>query len=116
MTTVETISSLPSVIALSLYQGDDFAMSITVSTFAGEPSDLTGSTIEAEIHSAPGANDVLGTFTISVTTNVITLTLPAAVSAVLPLHNVWDCVITYPNGVIRTVALGRLDLSPRVSA
>jgi phage tail sheath gpL-like len=90
---------------LAIYQGDDFTLTLTVTDPAGNPLDLSASTIAAQIRAAPGA-DVAATFTVSVATNVVTLTLPHAQTAALAGSGVWDVQSTDPAGHVLTLAAG----------
>jgi hypothetical protein len=107
----------PAVVNLLIYQGDDFAFTLTVKNPDGSNTDLTGATFKAQIRDSAGSSTstLLATFTTSVAANVVTLSLAHADSAKLPLSSVWDCQMTRSGGSVVTLAAGSINLSPDVS-
>jgi hypothetical protein len=108
------ISDLPAAVDLGLYQGDDFSMTLSVVDTAGNPIDLSGGTVAAQIRATRSSTTVAGTFTTTVSVNVVTLVLSAAQSTSLPQLCVWDCALTQ-GAVVTTLAGGRLELMSRVT-
>jgi hypothetical protein len=109
------VKALPVAVDLGLYQGDDFAMTLTVTDDTGNPVDISAGTVAAQIRSSRGSPAVAGTFLASISgTNVVKLGLPATVSTTLPQLCVWDCKLTL-GGTIYTLAGGRLELMTRVT-
>lgn len=109
-----TISRLPTGVDMILYQGDDFALTITVRNPDGTDADLTGAIVRSQIRVNPGDATVAGQFTVGVTGNMITLTLPGPTSATLPNQCVWDCEMTV-SGRTTTLVAGRITLTPEVT-
>jgi hypothetical protein len=108
------VKALPVAVDLGLYQGDDFAMTLTVTDQAGNPIDISAGTVAAQIRTSRSSLTIAGTFTTSITVNVVKLGLPATLSTTLPQLCVWDCALTL-NGTIYTLAGGRLELMARVT-
>lgn len=109
-----SISALPAVVNLSLYQGDDFTLLLNVSTPTGEPADLSQMTVESHIRPDP-AGVLAGEFEPAVDGPVISLHLPGAVSSGLPLRCVWDAQITDQDDAVTTLAAGTITLTPEVT-
>jgi hypothetical protein len=107
--------SQPDRVDLRLYQGDDFAMTLTVTNPDGSNYDLTGCTIAAQIRATPGANQVLATFTVSYSGNVITLQLPHAQAVLVAGQAAYDCQITDSNGFVTTLIYGDLVMAAEVT-
>jgi hypothetical protein len=108
------VKALPAAVDLGLYQGDDFAMTLTVTDAGGNPIDISAGTVKAQIRSSRSSPTIAGTFTTSINVNVVKLGLPATVSTTLPALCVWDCALTL-TGTVYTLAGGRLELMARVS-
>jgi hypothetical protein len=109
------IDALPRAINLHLVQGDDFTFRLVVNDAEGDPFDLAGSDVRAQIRSEPADEDLLGEFTIEADENVAYLTLPGALSAELPERTRWDFDVVEPGGITTTLAAGYLRLSREVS-
>lgn len=111
-----TVGAIPAAVDLAVYQGDDFGpLTLTVTNPDGSAANLTGATFKAQIRSAPGAATVLASFTISVATNVITLTMAATDTLTLPAGAAWDCQMTTSAGKIQTLAAGQVKTTADVS-
>jgi hypothetical protein len=108
------VKALPVAVDLGLYQGDDFAMTLTVTDQTGNPIDISAGTVKAQIRTSRSSTTVAGTFTTSINVNVVKLGLPASVSTTLPQLCVWDCALTL-TGTVYTLAGGRLELMGRVT-
>jgi len=106
-----TLEALPRRVNLVLYAGDDFSMTLTV-TSDGEPVSLDDLVPRAQVRRSTGSDAILGDFEILTSENQIMLYLPGALSAALPLHCVWDCELT-PSGP--TLVAGRIRVRPQVS-
>ena len=107
------VGTLPSPVDLSLYQGDDFYLDLTVTNSDGSPADLTGATPKAQIRTTAADATVLAEFVATITTNVIHLHLTAALTAPLSGPAVWDCQITTPDVV--TLVAGTVTIRPEVT-
>ena len=111
-----TVGAIPAAVDLAVYQGDDFGpLTLTVTNPDGSAANLTGATFNAQIRSAPGAATVLASFTTSVATNVITLTMAATDTLTLPAGAAWDCQMTTSAGKIQTLAAGQVKTTADVS-
>jgi hypothetical protein len=114
VTATFTITAVPVVVNLVLYQGDDFFVDLTVTNPDGSAADLTGVIAQAQIRAAPGAPDILASFTTSITTNVIHLHLPHTEAEKLSLNNcAWDCQIVGLN--VTTLTAGYVAVMPEVT-
>jgi hypothetical protein len=103
----------PPRVDLRLYQGDDYTMTLTVTDSANNPVTLTG-TVAASLAAAPG-QAAAATFGVSVATNVVTLTLPAATTALLAGPYSWDCQWTDATGKVTTLAAGNVKVTVDVT-
>jgi hypothetical protein len=113
---VTSITALPISVNLSLYKGDDFTFTLTVTNADQSPADLTGVTAEAQIRTKADAPDPpLASFEATITGNVIALHLAGADSALLPSTSTWDCQITTVDGHITTLAAGSIAMSGEVT-
>ena len=111
-----TVGAIPAAVDLAVYQGDDFGpLTLTVTNPDGSAANLTGATFKAQIRSAPGAATVLASFTTSVATNVITLTMAATDTLTLPAGAAWDCQMTTSAGKVQTLAAGQVKTTADVS-
>jgi hypothetical protein len=110
-----TFTVLPQTVNLYLYRGDSYAMKITVTDTAGDPADLEGVDVCAQIRVTADDPNLAGEYVTTVTDNSVFLYLPATVSRTLPLDTVWDCELTQPSGWVTTVAAGSLNLTADVS-
>lgn len=107
----------PAVVNLALYRGDDFGFSLTVSGEDGEPYDVTGYTVRAQVRATRGDPDVAGELAPETDGHQILLHLTHAVSAGLPAAGQWDCEIASPDEQpwVTTVASGSITLVPDVT-
>lgn len=108
-----TITALPATVNLSLYQGDDFYLDLTVTNPDSSPADLTGATATATIKASPTAPDIMATFSATITANVVHLHLPATEAAKLAAAAVWDCQIANP--LVTTLAAGKVTTTLQVT-
>lgn len=115
------LTVLPARVDLQLYAGDDVLLEVTVNDQGGQPYDLAGVTVDAQIRAeviGPGntpANGVLGAFTSTVSANLILLQLAGSVSARIPPTAVWDVQLTRPDTTIITVAAGTVTMAGQVT-
>jgi len=98
---------------LYLYAGDDFTLTLTVTDAAGNPVDLTGSTISGQVRASDGS--MSAPFVATVAANVITLTLPHTATALLTPSAVWDVQQTSAGGTITTLATGKVWTTTQVT-
>lgn len=109
------VDQLPRGIALWMYQGADFGMTLTLMA-NGVPMDLAGATVAAQLRETPGAPDVLATFvTAIVEPNMVTLNLAADVVAGLPNRCRWDCFVTLASTSVLAVAYGPVVVAARTT-
>jgi|SRR5215472_2534860 len=101
---------LPLAVNLTVYQGDDFFLDLSVTDSGGNPVNMTGWVPSAQVRGAPGSA-VVATFTCSVdqtNTNVVHLWLPHLQSMNLARRGVWDCQVD-DAGVITTLVAGTVS-------
>lgn len=109
-----TVGTLPAIINLNIYQGDDFFLDLTIGSTPD--IDLTNYTPKAEIRQNPGANLVLATFDATIVdSTTIGLHLPAAQSILLTSNCHWDVQITDPAGLVTTVGRGDVNVTLEVT-
>lgn len=112
----QSVGTLPVVVDLVLYRGDDFYLDVTVTDTGGGPFDLTGYTASAQVRvSADTADPPAATFTATIAANVIHLHLANVAAAGLPPLGVWDVQITDAAGVVTTLAYGAVTTTPDVT-
>jgi hypothetical protein len=104
----QTLVATPTEVDLSLYQGDSFTMTLTATDAANNPVNLTG-TVVASLATAPG-QAAAATFTVTVVTNVATLSLTPAATNLLAGLYVWDCQWTDATGKVTTLAMGAVQV------
>jgi hypothetical protein len=87
-----TLTRLPAVVNVVVYQGDDFALSVHVHEPDGTDADLTSAVFAAEIRDAPRADGglVLGSWDLDDDGPVIRARLSAATCEGLPRTSVYD--------------------------
>jgi hypothetical protein len=110
-----TLTALPEIVDLNLYQGDDFVMALTVAYDNGDPADFTGAVVTAQIRRTTSDEDVLAHFFPTVNANVITLWLPSAESSKISGTVVWDCNVTDVGARVTTVATGKVTVTAEVT-
>ena len=109
--TPSSISALPSPLDLSLYAGDSFALTLTLTDDQNNPADLTGVVAAAQIRSKPGPNSpIVASFITAVSTNVVSLSFLGSETQTLGGGYVWDCQLTYPGGTITTIVAGKCSI------
>jgi hypothetical protein len=113
----------PAPLDITIYQGDTFELplrmrEVLANGTLGDYIDLTGSTIKAQVR-ATKAGSVLAEFvytpadqTDAATKGAYVLSLSHAVTAALSADSVggWDAQITYPDGKVRTLLRGKVDV------
>lgn len=109
------VGTLPCVVDLQLYQGDDAHIDVTVTDPDGNPTDLTGYTAQAQIRKRPTEAIVLAAFTATITGNVIALDLPHGEADKLGSNATWDLQVTDPAGLIVTLAYGIVYVTLQVT-
>jgi hypothetical protein len=109
-----TIERLPQAVNLILYRGDDFALVVEVTDAEGDPADLTGAVVRAQIRTAPDAGQVEGEFSPAVEDNLVVLHLLGSVSAGLPPSSVYDAEVEI-EGAVTTLVAGTIALTPDVT-
>lgn len=102
---------------LQVFQGDDFAAIVLVTNADGTPANITGYTALAQIRRAVADVDpvVVATFTATVASPNVNLSLSNAQTRPLTGRYVWDLQLTSPAGVITTVVAGRVVVTAEVS-
>jgi hypothetical protein len=101
---------VPSSADLAIYQGDDYAATVTVTDGSNTPPDLTGYTAQAQIRHGPAdANpDIVVDITTSITPpNQIQLSIPhSTTTTLLGPRYLWDLALTAPDGTVETILAG----------
>lgn len=110
---------VPERVPMSHYRGDTLAFMLRLwdDTAKTVPSDLTGSTVLAQVRSVPDSEEIIATFTTDVDANEITLTLLPAVTELLPEDAAYDVQIDWQSdgANIQTIVAGPLTAPPDVS-
>jgi len=110
----QVVGALPTRVDLSIYQGDDFFLTVAVS--GSGAIDLTTFTPKSQIKSNPGAPSVIASFTATVKDpTTIVLHLASAQSTLLPSTASWDLQITDTNGLVTTLCYGQISTSREVT-
>jgi hypothetical protein len=110
------IERLPLTVTLILYQRNDFSLAIEVTEPTGEPADLTGADVLAQIRTSPSSASVAGEFAPEIDEGgLIVVHLTAAVSAALPARCVYDVTMTDAAGQVTTLIAGTITIQPGVS-
>ena len=108
---------MPGNYPLKLYHGDSYEWQFKLWLDEGKtvPLDLTDATPKAEIRDKP-AGLTIYTLDCSVTGNIVTTVLPAALSDTLPIGNlVWDLQLTYLTGEVNTILAGPVTVTGDVT-
>jgi hypothetical protein len=109
-----TLTQLPRTVNLEIYRGDDFGMRLVLNDDEGNPADLAGGDVHAQLRVTHDSIDTLGEFVTEIEDNVISMRLPALVTAWLPLDAVWDVELTQHDWVTTLVA-GTVKTQPDVT-
>ena len=109
------ITVLPAPVDLDLYAGDDFILTLVVSTSSGQPANLEGETARSQIRERATSPDVEAEFDCSIENNVIIMHLISEDSQELVPSSVWDVEVEYSTGHIRTMAAGNITVTPDVT-
>jgi uncharacterized protein YfaS (alpha-2-macroglobulin family) len=109
----QSVGSLPQVVNLVLYEGDDFYLTLTVTDVDGGPVDFSGATAMAQVRTTVSdPSDVA--FVPTISGNEIELHLPSTATTGLR-SGVWDCQVTYESGDVQTLAHGSVTVTPQVT-
>ncbi len=106
---------------LLIEQGTTWAISWPILDAAGEPMDLTGWTVRAQIRESVTAAEVLHEFTTAkgnatVEQSYVTLSVAPSESSAWPWRNaVYDVELTDPTGRVARIAEGAVTVSPEVT-
>lgn len=112
------VGSLPANVSLTLYQGDDFFLDVTVTDpVTGDPIDLADYEPRSQIRPSPSSDEVLAEFATEVDGNIIGLHLPAVESAKLALTKAaWDVqIVDAATAVVITLAYGSVLITREVT-
>lgn len=105
---------LPADMPLTLYRGDTRIWEQTFTTSDGEPIDLTGHDIAAQVRTSRDSSDVLTSFDVELTRaaeGVIRLTLTSVQTAALPATAYWDLQLTRTaDQFVRTYITGKIRI------
>jgi len=106
------LSQLPRTVDLTIYAGDDFSMTLTVTEADGSPVDFSDASIWAQVRRRPDSPEVLGEFDVSAEEATILLRLSSELTARLPSRCVYDC--EWMNRALTLIAGGIL-IRPEVT-
>jgi hypothetical protein len=109
---------MPGKADLLIYEGDDYSATVTVTNATTTPPDLTGFIAHAQIRNGPADSNtqVIVEVTATVSTNIVTLSIPAAQTVLLskPLY-AWDLQLHAPTGETTTILAGRVIVTAEVT-
>jgi len=97
-----------------MVQGDDFIEPITLEDGEGEAMSLSGYQFRSQVRRTPDS-PVVAEFGITVSSNIVTRTLAASVTAGFDGEYVHDFQWTDPQGNVRTLFAGRFEVEPEVT-
>jgi len=110
----QTITRIPATVNLQVWRGDDVGFSVAVFDEDGEPADLAGATVRAQIRVGADAAQIEGVFDTEIEDNIIRLRLRAETSEGLPRALVWDCEMVLDDWVT-TLTAGTIAVTPDVT-
>jgi hypothetical protein len=100
---------------LDIYRGDTRRLQVQLWDQNDVALDLTGVVAKAEIRDRPGGTVIIP-FDCSITLpNIISLTLSAANSHLLPPQGAWDLQLTYASGDVKTPVAGQVQVTADVT-
>lgn len=103
------VSTAPTTADLRLYVGDDAFIHVTVTDPDTQgPADLTGCVAQSQIRATADAVDIQAEFATEIVDNIIYLTLTSAETTGQAGRAVWDVQITDADGVVATLAGGKV--------
>jgi hypothetical protein len=103
---------------LSIYQGDDYSATVTVSNADGTPADLSGYSAAAQIRRKPAdlSAEVEAQFLVSILSPVIHLSLTHDETLALSGVYVWDLQLTDgASGAVITILYGQVRIAQEVT-
>lgn len=110
---------VPERVPIKHYRGDTLGLKLRLWDDAEktDPTSLVGAGVTAQVRSNPDSEEITASFTVSVSTNEITLTLFPEQTALLPEDSTYDVQIDWHNDgtTVQTVLAGTLTAEPDVS-
>lgn len=102
---------------LELYQGDDYAGTVTVLDEFNAPADITGFTAAAQIRRGVADSDpiVVAELDTIVDSPLILLSLSKTITETLSGRYIWDLQLTNPTGGVSTILRGRVVVTSEVT-
>ena len=103
---------------LSLYQGDTYKATVTVTNEDGSPADLTGYSAEAQLRTdvADKAPTVVADMTAAIRApNFVDLSLASSITDSLTGRYAWDLQLVSGTGEITTVLAGKVLVTQEVT-
>jgi len=102
---------------LQIYQGDDYAATVTVSNPDGTPADLSACTPRAQIREdvADEAPTVIVEIAATIAGSDVNLFIPHTDTTLLAGGYVWDLQLTDGDGLITTVVAGKVRATQEVT-
>lgn len=98
------VRRMPARVNLAIWRGDDCGFTLVITTSDGQPLDLTGAAVAAQVRTITAPRVIAGQFTATVTGNQIQLQLPAAITGNLPAGAEWDCQVTLDDWITTLTA------------
>src|SRR5262245_31138429 len=102
---------------LKIYQGDDYAGTVTVRNDDGTPADLTGYTAQSQIRRAVADSEPV--IAVQITTTIdspnILLAIPKEETEPLSGRYTWDLQLTSSGNAITTIMAGKVIVTPEVT-
>jgi hypothetical protein len=102
---------------LAIYQGDDYAATITVRNADNTPADISNYTAQSQIRRAVADEDpvVVVNITTTIISPFVVLSIPHAQTALLTGRYVWDLQLTSNTDAITTIVSGKVIAQPQVT-
>lgn len=103
-----TVGNLPAPVDVSLYQGDDFYLTVKLTDPTGVVVDLTGYTATSQIRLTPPSTEIVAEFDVTVDgpNGTINLHLDHVDSALIDRAATWDLQIVSATGIVSTLIYG----------
>lgn len=102
---MSTVSQVPASLAVQFVRGDDLTMNIALTDAAGDPIDITGWTLSAQVREVPNGSQTLASWAFSNRSDAagtFTMALSDTDTAGLTPSCVSDLQVTDASGLVRT--------------
>jgi hypothetical protein len=110
----------PGTLNLTIRQGADFSITLALKGPDGQPVDLTGYSVAAQVRKTPATTTPTATFTCGIpspTQGLISVSLSHDTTAALTAPDVgyWDLFLTAPGGTRLCLVAGSVTVSPSIT-